>query len=333
MEMYGNGYDHKLYRLLHKGWQMNTGIIDGKLNRRCHIKVLQSSGLFELLKLYDERMETYFFVEEKTASIQIYLQKKFTEAGHLSILKNRTDLLDLGNYFSITEDIGNYNGNGVVKDILEIPSVIVADSYLMGNELHFIFKYHSNYGKKISDALSHGMLKSPDIYVEEIGQPRKFMDDMMEINKENPLVVFQSSSVLPNETGILFDVAREYPDTVTEIDPRSITIGGLRAISYATQAIHIQNITEISKDTFIYETRQLVSVMMKRREELIKHRIPRMAAILELRGDRIFNTTFLPEASAKMNMNIYLNTDFKIKKYNPRIEVYSRLSDDIWEYL
>lgn len=312
---------------------MNTALIDGKLDRSLHLKMTHKGGIFDLLKLHPERMESYFMKDVNSAKLQIYIPTAEIENGHIRAIKNRKDLIDSGQFSSIMENMKNYENFKVVIDILNVPSVIIVDSYLMGNQTHFIFKYHSNFGREISEILCRCLEECEDFSIESMTRPGGFRQEIMHINEFVPLFAFQTSSVIPEEMGPLFEVARKYPGTVTEVEPRSITIYGVRAISYGTGPMDVDGLSIISKDSFIYETRQLDSVMMKRRQELNRHRIPRISTVLELRGNRIFNTTIIPESSARLQLSIYLKTEFQLRQFDPKIEIYSRVDEKIWGHL
>ena len=312
---------------------MNTSLIDGKLDRCVHLKITHKKGVFDLLRLYNGRLETYYLKETNTTNLQIYIPGAAMENGRLSALKSRKDLLNLGSFYTIVEDISKYYNFNIIVKILNIPSVLTMDSYLIGNDAHFVFKYHSNFGKQISEAISGALEDDQSVFIEEIRSLGTYKNEIMRINNSVPLIALQSSFIIPEENGALFEVALKYPDTVTEVEPRSITVYGLRAISYGSQPIAVEGMTPISEGTFVYETKQLESVMMKRRQELNRRRIPRISTILELRSNRIFNTTIIPEASAKVQLATYLKTDFQAKKLEPKLEFYSRMNEDTWNYL
>ncbi len=312
---------------------MNSAMIDGKLDRYLHVKIVQHNGIFDLLKLHPTRLDIYFMDEPTVTSLQIYIPKTYTDTGHLSILRYRDNIVDIGDFFSIEENIQPYESFKVIRNIMKIPSVIISDSYLVGNEAHFIFKFHSNFSRNVTDTLAFSVVEDDNVSIVEIRLPGKFRDEIMSINSMNPLIVFQSSSIFPSESGSLFEVGRRYPETITEVEPRSLTVFGVRTISYGKEKLVVEGLEVISEEDHIYEARQLESVMMKRRQELNRQRIPRVATILELRGDRIFHTTILPKAYAKIHLNTYLKTDFQIKQLEPKIELYSEISDTVWDYI
>ncbi len=313
--------------------ELNSAMIDRKLDRYLHVKIVQHNGIFELLKLHPTRLDIYFMDEPDVTTLQIYIPKTYTDTGHLSILRYRDNIVDIGDFFSIEENIQPYESFKVIINIMKIPSVIISDSYLVGNESHFIFKFHSIFSRDVTETLASSVVEDENVSIIEIRLPGRYRDEIMSINSMKPLVVFQSSSIFPSENGTLFEVGRRYPETITEVEPRSLTVNGVRAISYAKERLDVEGLKIISKEDHIYETRQLESVMMKRRKELNRQRIPRIATILDLRGNRIFNTTILPKAYAKIHLKTYLKTDFQYKQFEPKIELYSEISDTVWDYI
>ena len=133
---------------------MKISEVHAKLDRRCVIAIRQHSGIFELLARMDQRIPAYTFVEDEKTHIQLFFPKSGKPNQILAPILSRKDLVEKRSYYSISERINNIQGMKVIGDLLEAPSVVLNDAYLLKDELYMDFRFHGSRLHEINDILS-----------------------------------------------------------------------------------------------------------------------------------------------------------------------------------
>jgi hypothetical protein len=312
---------------------VNFEIIDHKIDRRCLISIQGEDEIFEMMKDNVQKYNVFLYKFEGKLFLQVYIEKKSFTPRFFSMIKLISTFRETDNYYSVMVDITENRGVGIIKELLSIRSITLGETYVIGNRIYLTFRYHHDYSIQLTTELIKWMDNEHRLRIENVRHSRTFIDGMSMLNRTLPLKIIQTSTLMPDGHGPLYDIARKYPDTVTEVDVRSMSIMSIKCISYATKKIMIPRIDIISEENCIYETIELSGSLMDRVLKLNELRIPRLATILELRNGRLFNTTIVPAENADEYITIYSKFMKNSSQYDPRIDLYSNINENVWSML
>lgn len=333
MRRFGNGSskDYKT-RLLKEGMELNLGLMDNKVDGGIGLNLQLNGGIFNLMKNIDERIEAFLYEDQGELFINLYFRKFSNDPGKYSFILSHRTLQETESFFTISEKIKSYPYLDFLKQILNFPSVVVAGTFMYKNSLFILFRYHQNFKNEMNSFLNSYIEKSEDIRISEIRKPHTFRDRMMRINKSVPLAVLQTSSRYVNNELLSF-IYSHSPGFIAELEGRGLTSNGIRALIYSEKELNHEGLTEISASQYIYEARHYESLFIERRRIANEERIPRVAILFSIKEERAFVTTFLPVEEMDNYMRIYSRTASKESGLEPRIEIFTRLREDVWNWL
>ena len=312
---------------------MNFNTIDHKIDRRCLISIRGEDEIFEIMKENIQKYNVFLYKNEGKMFLQVYIEKKSFAPRFFSMIKLISTFRETENYYSVMVDITENSGVGIIKELLSIRSITLGETYLLGNRIYLTFRYHHDYSISLTTKLIKWIDRKENIRIENIRHSKTFIEGMTLLDKSLPLTVIQTSTIMPEGHGPLYEIARQYPETVTEVDVRSMSITSIKCLSYAQQKIEILEISTVSDRDFIYETIELSGSLMDRVLKLNELRIPRLATILELKNGRLFNTTIVPSENSDEYIGIYSKFMKNVSQYDPRIEIYSNINEKVWSML
>ncbi|MHB8360322.1 MAG: hypothetical protein ACYDAO_10100 [Thermoplasmataceae archaeon] len=304
-----------------------------KLNRRCIISIKQSNNVFGLLSRMDEDIPVFIFNEDNKTFLQLYFSKNMKSKELLSPILARKDVVEKSSYYSITERINNVEAMKVISELLELPSVAMNNSYIRRDELFIEFRFHSNMSKEINDLLSKAVSMSHNFKIVRLSRPRPLRTRIDEMNKQSPLAVVRYSLPIPHENKLANYLARNYSETVAEIEGRSFTEKGVRVLLYSQTPLDYNELKIISTDDMIYETYIFENSIVEGRKKGNEARIPRIAFFLTIEGDKLIDTTFIPAAEAPEYISIMMSLQIDKQGHHPVLEYYSELDDEVWEWI
>ncbi len=312
---------------------MDFSIIDRKIDRRCLISVHGDGEIFDMMKGNTAKYNVFLYEYGKKLFLQVYIDKESLSSRLFSAIKLISTFRETDNYYSIMIDVTKNSGVGIIRELLSIRSFTLGETYLLGNRIYFTFRYHHDYSIALSKALIKWVDREGKIRIENVRHPRTFIDAMVLLNNSLALTIVQTSTLMPEGEGILYEIARKYPETITEVDVRSMSITSIKCISYALQKIDIPEIGVVSDRDLIYESVELSGSLMDRVLKLNELRIPRLATFLELKNGRLFNTTIVPSENIDEYIGVYSKFMKNASPYDPRIEIISAVKEEVWSML
>ena len=276
----------------------------------------------------------FFYIKMRVkCSYRFTLKRSLLLPDFFSMIKLISTFRETENYYSVMVDITKNSGVGIIKELLSIRSITLGETYILGNRIYLTFRYHHDYSIQLTTELIKWMDNEDRLRIENVRHSRTFIEGMNLTDKSLPLTVVQTSTLMPDGQGPLYDIARIYPETVTEVDVRSMSITSIKCISYAQQKIEIPEIGIISDRDYIYEIIELSGSLMDRVLKLNELRIPRLATMLELKNGRLFNITIVPSENSDEYIAIYSKFMKNASQYDPRIEIYSNINEKVWTML
>ena len=125
-----------------------------RIDMRCILAVKQSSGLFSITAMSEEQIPAYAFNDNGKTFLQLFIHKDSAETRKLSAILSRPDMVEKKSYYSVTERVNNVKEMKILSELLEISSVVMNNTYLMGDELFLDFRYHHSRKDRVNSALS-----------------------------------------------------------------------------------------------------------------------------------------------------------------------------------
>ena len=312
---------------------MKISEVHAKLDRRCVIAIKQHSGIFELLARMNEAVPAYTFVEDDRTYIQLFFPKSGKPNQIMAPILSRKDLVEKRSYYSITERINNVEGMKVVGRLLEAPSVVLNNAYLLKDELYMDFRFHGNTLHEISDILSEVIGKNQNFRIIKLTHSRRFRDRMQEIHSQTPLAVVRYSIPLPMDNPLIGYMAENHLDAVAEIEGRSVTKEGIKILLYTSKPMEHGMAEAISTEDNVYETYVYEKSLVEGRRRGNEARIPRIALFLNMENERLYDTTFVPAAEADEYVSIMMNSLMLDHDTHPLLEYYSELDEEVWGWI
>ena len=312
---------------------MKISEVHAKLDRRCVIAIRQHSGIFELLARMDQRIPAYTFVEDEKTYIQLFFPKTGKPNQILAPILSRKDLVEKRSYYSISERINNIQGMKVIGDLLEAPSVVLNDAYLLKDELYMDFRFHGSRLHEINDILSGVIGKNHNFRIVKLTHSRTLRDRLQEMHSQTPLAVVRYSVPIPLDNPLMKYMAENHRDVVAEIEGRSVTDEGIKILLYTSKPVEHGMAEAISREDNVYETYVNEKSLVEGRKRGNDARIPRIAFFLNIENGRLFDTTFVPAAEADEYVSIMMNSLMVDHGTHPLLEYYSELDEEVWEWL
>ncbi|EQD26274.1 hypothetical protein B1B_19618, partial [mine drainage metagenome] len=251
----------------------------------------------------------------------------------MSPILSRKDMVEKRSYYSITERINNVEGMQIIARLIETPSVALNDTYLLKDELYMDFRFHRNKLHEVNDILSEVIGTNNNFRVVKLTHSRMLRDRMEAMHSQTPLAVVRYSVPILDDSPLLKYIVANDPDTVAEIEGRSLSEKGIKVLLYTTKPIDNEGVEVISGEDNIYETYVYEKSLVEGRKMGNDARIPRIAFFLTLEGDRLYDTTFVPAAEADEYIAIMMRILMTDHGSHPMLEYYSVLSDEVWGWI
>ncbi len=281
----------------------------------------------------EERIPAYTFTEEDKTYLRLFFPKTGKSNPALSPILSRNNMIEKRSYYSITERINNVEGMRMVARLLETPSVVLNNTYLLKDELYLDFRFHRNMLPDINDLLSGLIGKSLNFRIVKLTGSRNLKSRMEAIHSQTPLAVVRYSVPIPGNNPLLRYIVANDPGTVAEIEGRSLSEEGIKVILYATKSIDQKRADVISKEDNIYESYINEKSLVEGKRLGDDAGIPRIAFFLSLEGDRLYDTTFVPAAEADEYISIMMNSLMIDHGSHPLLDYYSRLDEEVWRWI
>jgi hypothetical protein len=281
----------------------------------------------------EERIPAYTFTEEDKTYLRLFFPKTGKNNPALSPILSRKDMIEKSSYYSVTERINNIEGMRMVARLLETPSVALNNTYLLKDELYLDFRFHKNKLHAINDLLSEVIGKNLNFRVVSLTGSSNLKDRMEAIHKRTPLAVVRYSVPIPGNNPLLRYIVANDPETVAEIEGRTLSEKGIKVILYTTKPFDQEGTEVISKEDNIYESYIYEKSIIQGRRLVNDTGIPRIAFFLTLDGDRLYDTTFVLAAEADEYVSVMMNSLMIGHGSPPMLEYYSKLNEAVWKWI
>ncbi len=306
--------------------------IDRKLDMMCIIAIMQDSPWFILSSRFGTMIPGYLYQEEGKNFLQMYVQRNLLPRGLQTAILSHKTVVQKKTHYVITEAISNEKQMAMVTDLMQIPSVMTTNSYLMGDELFISFRFHSNFTEEVNVALSRINASSGSVRIAFLGPSPGITAVVDRVNSETPVSVVRYSVPLPEDNRIVELALNRDREGLAELDPRKQNINIARLILYSNTRID-DALKPISHDDHVYESDIEDKFMVEGARLGNELRIPRIAFFIRLRGNRLEDTTFIPTVEADEYINVFFSVKPDTGRGKPVLELYSSLEQDMWNWL
>ena len=230
-------------------------------------------------------------------------------------------------------NVGIMNG---VAQILEMSSVVVNNTYLIGDELFMDFRYHSTMKHEMSELLAGIISQNDGFRIVTIGKSRSLRERMTVIHQETPVALIRFSIPLPMENETVNFIAHSGADTIAEVESRALTESGVRVLLYTDfpdrlKGDRFPGAKPVLEKDGVYEAYLSEQTLMEGRRRTNEARIPRIAYFLTIEDGRLMDTTFVPAAEADDYISILMS--LAGRENGLVLEDYSPLHEDMWNWL
>ena len=301
--------------------------------KKCTIAIKVDSGIFKLLGGNMGKIQAFVFNEGMKSFVQLYFDDRMISSGGTSRILSRKDVVRSDGYISISEELQSSDAAKLIFDLTEMPSVLIEQTYVIGNEIYFIFRFHNSFLSKVSALLTCYIAEDLKVRIVELVNADSLISAIENIAKETDVLVIQISSLITKERGTLEFMKSNYPDILSMPEVRSQDVDGIRTIMFSEKELNLKGISPISLKDGIYEGREFDQSLVKKRKLTNDSRTPRFGVFLYINENRLVDTTFIPKEVAQSYIRTYFEAIGDLETYKPIIEVFSEVNDEVWKWI
>ena len=310
---------------------MQIGELNWKNWKKCTIAIKVDSGIFKLLVGNMGKIQAFVFNEGMKSIVQLYFDDRMIGSAGTSRILSRKDVVRSSGYISILEELQSSDTAKLIFDLTEMPSVLIEQTYVIGNEIYFIFRFHKSFLSKISKLLTDGIAVDENVKIIELVNADSIRDAVNNIKKNTEVLVVQISTLITKERNTLEFVRSNYPDILSMPEGRSHDDNGYRVIILSEKELNMKGMNPISLKEGLYEGRLFDPYLVKKRKLTNDSRIPRFGAFYYIHENRLVDTTFIPKDMAQNYIRTYFEAIGDLDTYKPIIEVFSEVNDEVWK--
>ena len=301
--------------------------------KKCTIAIRVDSGIFKLLAGNTSKIQAFVFNEGMKSFVQLYFNDKMISSGGTSRILSRKDVIRSDGYISISEELESSDAAKLIFDLTEMPSVLIEQTYVIGNDIYFIFRFHNSLLSKISRLLTDYIAEDLKIRIVELVNADSLIDAIKNIAKDTDVLVIQISTLITIDRSTLEFMKSNYPDILSMPEVRSQDDDGIKTIMFSEKELSLKGISPISLKEGIYEGREFDQSLVKKRRLTNDSRTPRFGVFLYINENRLVDTTFIPKEVAQNYIRTYFEATGSLDTYKPVIEVFSEVNDEVWKWI
>ncbi len=302
-----------------------------KLNRLCTISITQESKWYEMLSRVPGTIQSRVYAKPDGVILQMFFLKNLLPQKFLPTLLANKNAIEKKDAVSITEPINNPDQITLIKDILNIPSAMISECYLLGNELNISFRFHSSVLEDVNRILDSRSMTESDSRMVYLGPSPGTVSIMNGINATTPLTVIRFTLRQP---AILSDelVMADILGTQAEAQARMLLSEEVKLILYSDKELKWAN--PISTEELVYEAHNADSPFMHEIEvRCYKAMIPLLLLFGRITKQGLEMTTLIPSVESSEFLNLFREVSREFKGERPVLELYQSLTPDVWEWL
>jgi len=277
------------------------------------------------------KIQAFVFNEGMKSFVQLYFDDRMMSSGGTSRILSRKDVVRSDGYISISEELQSSDSAKLIFDLTEMPSVLIEQTYVIGNEIYFIFRFHNSFLSKVSALLTGYIAEDLKVRIVELVNADSLISAIENIAKETDVLVIQISSLITKGRNTLEFVRSNYPDILSMPETRSRDDNGYRVIIFSEKELNMKGMNPISLKEGLYEGRLFDPYLVKKRRLTNDSRIPRFGAFYYIHENRLVDTTFIPKDMAQNYIRTYFEAIGDLDTYKPIIEVFSEVNDEVWK--
>ncbi len=277
------------------------------------------------------KIQAFVFNEGMKSFVQLYFDDRMMSSGGTSRILSRKDVVRSDGYISISEELQSSDSAKLIFDLTEMPSVLIEQTYVIGNEIYFIFRFHNSFLSKVSALLTGYIAEDLKVRIVELVNADSLISAIENIAKETDVLVIQISSLITKGRNTLEFVRSSYPDILSMPETRSRDDNGYRVIIFSEKELNMKGMNPISLKEGLYEGRLFDPYLVKKRRLTNDSRIPRFGAFYYIHENRLVDTTFIPKDMAQNYIRTYFEAIGDLDTYKPIIEVFSEVNDEVWK--
>ena len=272
--------------------------INWKSWKKCTIAIRVDNGIFKLLLGNTGKIQAFIFNEGMKSFVQLYFNDRMIDSGGATRILSRRDIVRSNGYISISEELESSNSAKLIFDLTEMPSLLIEQSYVVGNEIFFIFRFHNSILAKISKLLTDYIAADQNIRIVDLVNADSLIDAIKNIRKDTDVIVIQISTLITKERNILSFFMEKYPEILSMPEVRSQDNNGIRTLIFSEKELNIDGLKPISLREGIFEGREFDQALINKRKLTNNSRTPRFGVYLQIKGNRLYDTTFIPKEVA-----------------------------------
>ncbi len=309
--------------------------VDRKLDRMCVLALRQDTLWFKMASRMESSAPAFIFQDSDKTFLQIYFPKDHVKKSDISAIMASPSGTEKDAYYTVTERINNVKHLSIISEIMDLPTVVAINSYLREGELFVAFRFHRSVIDDVEAHLVTLLELNGYARIVYMGNSPGIITLLDRINSDTPVSVVQYSFDISSEavrSHPLLTAARSGSDVLAEVDVRQSTPEGARTIIYSKYKLSAP-FSVLSEEDCIYETTTNIAPFMEGRKRGNEARIPRIAVFLGAQKDRLVDTTFVPTSEAGEYISQYFGMMSGMKKGELRLETFSPLTKESWEWL
>ncbi len=310
---------------------MDTTIMDGKINLGCQIAIKIEDSMLSLLRGDTKIRQAYIYCESGKLFLTVFFPLNDINSMERSLIKRYSNTLISKEMLSISQELSSSSNYGVLTELLNATSVIVSGTFLEGNELNMVFRFHKNFQDNIMNILATANESNQNFRIVKIKRTLNFRERMDKLNNKIPLKVLQISYKMSagSRLSLVASVGGKF---ITEVEGRSFTEEGVRCVLFSEKKLNFDFVQEISSDERIYEFKYFGVTFEKKRNEVNKLRIPRTALLVHTLKDRAYITSFFPAEESDSFSQVIARIN-NSEEAGVRFEIFSPLNGDVWKWI
>lgn len=265
-------------------------------------------------------------ISNKLVLVLYFFKKHMPRNMVANIMLNKSAVEKKG-YFYAAEEVDEQSLDPVLK-VLNLPSSMIAESFLTGDELHVSFRLHNSDLKALNSIIRARDQEGAKFKVLFLGRSNGIVKVLNRINRDFPLSVLRFKVSREKATLGKSDSSKEI---LGESDTRRITEGDSKMILYPDHDLDWA--TPISVEDHLYRVDLKEPFTRTLTDKAYKAMIPIMAFFGNTSTDSIEFTTFLPTDDVELMIPIFFSLAFEMDRTRSILELCVPLEEEVWNWL
>lgn len=304
--------------------------VDRGLDMMCTVAVTENSVWFDMASKIPGRTRARFYDEPDGTFLVLYFARDRIVSNQKSFILANRNAVEKKEIISVAEQIKNRKQLSLTSEMMELPSVIVSQSYLQGNELFISFRFHSSVLDQVNRFLVSHTRENSGTRTAYLGPSPGFMKTIYEISNHTPLTVVRFTLHLPGVPVGKSEI-RDVRDSITEADVRRVKENGVKIVIYGGGELPWSE--TISERDGIHQAFSADPFMFKMGDDAYKARIP-IIALFGRRLDAMLQITILvPSAEASEFLTLFFEASKSIAEEQAALDLFQPFSEDMWDWL